>query len=78
AGRRHVPAGPAAHRDEQFVRAYQPIPLDRPTAEVVVVTCLDHRVDPALFLGLQLGVAPVIRNATGRVTTIVEARYRGQ
>jgi carbonic anhydrase len=38
---------------------------------VVVVTCLDHRVDPAIVLGLQLGDAPVIRNAGGRVTQAV-------
>ena len=32
------------------------------------LTCLDHRVDPALTLGLRLGDAPVLRNAGGRVT----------
>jgi carbonic anhydrase len=37
----------------------------------VVLTCLDHRVDPAIVLGLQLGDAPVIRNAGGRVTPAV-------
>jgi carbonic anhydrase len=35
------------------------------------VTCLDHRVDPASFLGVRLGEAPVIRNAGGRVTPAV-------
>src|SRR5579875_2295540 len=62
---------PLLNRNEQFARSYQPIPLALPTAEVVVVTCLDHRVDPALFLGLQLGETPVIRNAGGRVTEAV-------
>ena len=38
---------------------------------MLVVTCLDHRVDPAIVLGLQLGDAPVIRNAGGRVTQAV-------
>jgi carbonic anhydrase len=38
---------------------------------LLVVTCLDHRVDPAIVLGLQLGEAPVIRNAGGRVTPAV-------
>jgi carbonic anhydrase len=38
---------------------------------VLVVTCLDHRVDPAITLGLQLGDAPVIRNAGGRITQAV-------
>jgi carbonic anhydrase len=34
---------------------------------VLVVTCLDHRVDPAIVPGLKLGETPVIRNAGGRV-----------
>jgi carbonic anhydrase len=38
---------------------------------MVIVTCLDHRVDPAITLGLRLGEAPVIRNAGGRVTQAV-------
>jgi len=38
---------------------------------VFIVTCLDHRVDPAIVLGLRLGDAPVIRNAGGRVTQAV-------
>ena len=40
-------------------------------AQVLIVTCLDHRVDPAIILGLRLGDAPVIRNAGGRVTPAV-------
>jgi carbonic anhydrase len=59
---------PLFERNEQFARAYTPAPIAPPTAQVVVVTCLDHRVDPAIVLGLQLGDAPVIRNAGGRVT----------
>jgi len=38
---------------------------------MVIVSCLDHRVDPAITLRLQLGDAPVIRNAGGRVTQAV-------
>jgi carbonic anhydrase len=38
---------------------------------MLIVTCLDHRVDPAITLGLRLGDAPVIRNAGGRVTQAV-------
>ena len=59
---------PLLDRNEQFARTYAPIALGPPTAQVIVVTCLDHRVDPAIVLGLQLGEAPVIRNAGGRVT----------
>jgi len=58
-------------RNEQFARTYTPVPLGLPTAQMIIVSCLDHRVDPALFLGLQLGEVPVIRNAGGRVTQAV-------
>ena len=62
---------PLLERNEQFARTYTPVPLGPPSAQVVVVTCLDHRVDPAIILGLRLGEAPVIRNAGGRVTQAV-------
>jgi carbonic anhydrase len=62
---------PLLARNEQFARGYAPLALGLPAAELLVVTCLDHRVDPALFLGLKLGDAPVIRNAGGRVTQAV-------
>jgi carbonic anhydrase len=62
---------PLLERNEQFARTYTPAALGPPAAQVIVVTCLDHRVDPAMFLGLQLGDAPVIRNAGGRVTPAV-------
>ena len=58
-------------RNAQFAAAYTPAPLGPPTAQMLIVTCLDHRVEPALTLGLQLGDAPVIRNAGGRVTQAV-------
>jgi carbonic anhydrase len=62
---------PLLERNEQFARTYTPVPLGPPSAQMVVVTCLDHRVDPAITLGLRLGEAPVIRNAGGRVTQAV-------
>ena len=62
---------PLLERNEQFASGYTPIELGVPTAQVLVVTCLDHRVDPAIVLGLRLGEAPVIRNAGGRVTPAV-------
>jgi carbonic anhydrase len=62
---------PLLERNEQFARTYAPVPLGLPTARLIVVTCLDHRVDPAIVLGLRLGDAPVIRNAGGRVTQAV-------
>lgn len=62
---------PLLERNEQFARDYTPVPLGPPSAQLIVVSCLDHRVDPALALGLRLGDAPVIRNAGGRVTPAV-------
>ena len=39
-----------------------------PARPVVVITCIDARLDPAKILGLDIGDAHVIRNAGGRVT----------
>jgi len=33
-----------------------------------VITCLDHRVRPAAFLGVELGDVVLVRNVSGRVT----------
>ena len=62
---------PLLEHNEQFARTFKPVPLGLPAAQVIVVTCLDHRVDPAITLGLELGDAPVLRNAGGRVTQSV-------
>src|ERR1700750_1563493 len=62
---------PLLERNEQFAATYTPVALAPPAAQLLVVTCLDHRVDPAIVLGLQLADAPVIRNAGGRVTQAV-------
>ena len=68
---------PLLERNEQFAATYTPVPLGPPAAQVVVVTCLDHRVDPSITLRLQLGDAVVIRNTGGRVTPAVieDIRY---
>jgi carbonic anhydrase len=62
---------PLLERNEQFARTYIPLTLGPAATQMVVVTCLDHRIDPAIVLGLKLGDAPVIRNAGGRVTPAV-------
>jgi carbonic anhydrase len=62
---------PLLERNAKFAADYTPAALAPPTSQVLIVTCLDHRVDPAITLGLQLGDAPVIRNAGGRVTPAV-------
>src|SRR5215475_6143540 len=58
-------------RNQHFASTYTPVSLGPPNAQVLVVTCLDHRVDPAHFLELELGDAAVIRNTGGRVTRAV-------
>src|ERR687891_526575 len=42
-----------------------------PNLRLFVITCLDPRVDPAHFLGLNLSDAMVVRNVGGRVTAEV-------
>jgi len=51
-----------------------------PNLRLMVITCLDPRVDPAHFLGLGLGDAIVIRNVGGRVTpeVINDVAFIGQ
>ena len=39
-----------------------------PARQVAVLTCMDARLDPARFLGLEEGDAHVIRNAGGRAS----------
>jgi carbonic anhydrase len=39
-----------------------------PRRGLVILTCMDHRVDPAYALGLEPGDAMVLRNPGGRVT----------
>jgi len=42
-----------------------------PALRTIVLTCADHRVDPAHLLDLRLGEAVVLRNAGGRLTADV-------
>ena len=49
----------------EFDKGELPMP---PGRSLAVVTCMDARLDPARFLGLDLGDAHVIRNAGGLVT----------
>jgi carbonic anhydrase len=48
-----------------FSKGHLPMP---PARRLAVVTCMDARLDPAAFLGLEEGDAHVIRNAGGLVT----------
>jgi carbonic anhydrase len=51
-----------------------------PNLRLFVITCLDPRVDPAHFLGLEMSDAMVVRNVGGRVTpeVINDVAYIGQ
>ena len=49
----------------RFTKGQLPMP---PARRFAVVTCMDARLDPAKFLGLEEGDAHVIRNAGGVVT----------
>ena len=51
-----------------------------PNLRLLVITCLDPRVDPAHFLGLELSDAMVVRNVGGRVTpeVIDDVAFIGQ
>ena len=40
----------------------------KPKRKIAVVTCMDARLDPAKFMGLEEGDAHVIRNAGGKVS----------
>ena len=48
-----------------FSKGNLPMP---PARHVAVLTCMDARLDPARFLGLEEGDAHVIRNAGGRAS----------
>ncbi len=55
--------------NEQYVARFEAGDLPTPPArKVAVVTCMDARLHPEEFLGLELGDAHVIRNAGGRVS----------
>src|SRR5256885_17157064 len=51
-----------------------------PNLRLLVITCLDPRVDPAHVLGLDLSDAMVVRNVGGRVTAeaINDVAFIGQ
>jgi carbonic anhydrase len=47
--------------------------IEMPGGRVFVITCIDPRVHPSLFLGIGIGDGIVARNAGGRVTDAVIA-----
>ena len=59
-------------RNEIYAQSHQKGLTINPKFSTIILTCIDARVDPAHFLGLELGEALVIRNPGGRVTPEVE------
>ena len=53
---------------ESFDRGDLPI---KPNLSTIILTCVDARVDPAFFAGIELGDAFVLRNVGARVTEAV-------
>lgn len=63
---------PLLDRNEQFAATGAHSGLTpQPNHQVLVVTCMDGRVDPAHVLGAELGDVLVYRNGGGRVTSDV-------
>lgn len=57
------------NRNQEFFDGFSQGKLTlRPRLSLLILTCLDPRVDPARIFGLQIGDAVVMRNAGGRVT----------
>ena len=60
--------------DERYAATFDKGDLPMPPARhVAVVACMDARLDPAKFLGLQEGDAHVIRNAGGRAADAIRS-----
>jgi carbonic anhydrase len=62
---------PLLHRNATYATTSPSATLSPPSLQTVIVSCLDHRLPPELVLRLQVGEAPVIRNAGGRITQAV-------
>ena len=57
------------HANELYAESFRMGRLPRsPRLELVILTCMDSRIDPDRILGLQEGDAHVIRNAGGRAS----------
>ena len=59
-------------RNQHFAAQYKGGLKGIPKLATFVLTCSDARIDPAHFLGLELGDALVFRNGGGRVTDDIE------
>ena len=59
-------------RNKTFAASYENNLHIMPRLQTMVLTCADGRIDPAHFLGLNLGDAVVFRNAGARITAEIE------
>ncbi len=60
--------------DERYAATFTKGDLSAPPRRyVAVITCMDARLDPARFLGLEEGDAHVIRNAGGRAADAIRS-----
>ncbi len=59
-------------RNQQFAGEYESGLTILPKFFTIILTCVDARIDPAHYLGVELGDALVFRNAGGRVTDDLE------
>ncbi len=59
-------------RNQKFAAEYKGGLKSLPKFSTFILTCADHRVDPAYYLGLELGDALVFRTGGGRVTDDVK------
>jgi len=61
--------GKLEEANERFASSFDAGDLEIPPARpLIVLTCIDARVEPARAFGLEIGDAHVIRNAGGRAT----------
>ncbi len=59
-------------RNESFAATFDKADLPiKPGLSTLILTCVDARVDPAAYAGVELGEALVLRNVGGRVTDTV-------
>ncbi len=59
-------------RNQKFAAEYKGGLKNLPKFSTFILICADHRVDPAYYLGLELGDALVFRTGGGRVTDDVK------
>src|SRR5579885_1205975 len=65
--------------NERYAASFQKGNLPMPPArKAVILTCMDARLDPAKFLGLEEGDAHVIRHAGGRAADAIRSLVLSQ